>query len=402
MTKKTTVNIEHHDRLTQILAEEIRKVSKRKKKPIESMSREFFLSNRKSRVENLGFVHKYWGPIKAQAMGKDAPPVEPIPEQHAVHGVSSYFGPLGDLKGQWVKTQKVKESSEDALVRLLEDLPKRVPARKGNIPLSKASKSDDLLACYVLGDPHLGLLAWKPESGASFDLQIAEKLMCTAVRDLVLRGPRTRKAMLISLGDLFHADNSQQHTTRGSHSLDVDGRMSKVLAVGMTIITTMIDALLEHHEEVEVDCIQGNHDQYTSLVFSIALNSYYRNEPRIKIPVNPAARHYHRFENNLIGCVHGDRNKLETLGEIMATEESKAWGATEHRTWFVGHVHHSQVKELRGCTVETFRTLAARDSWHAGQGYNAQRDIRRIVYHAQYGEISREVAGLQYLESLVP
>lgn len=404
--KNTARDIAAHQKRLAELADRIKAfATMRNTSPVNVRRSEYEEGDRAWLLETTStfFARSYWGAAKEIATGGavEAPPLDAIPAGHKVKGVSSLIGADGALKAQWVKTAEVRESSEEMIARLFEELPRRVPVKRGKVEAPASAGSADLLACYILGDPHLGLLAWKPESGASFDLQIAERLMCSAVRDLVLRGPRTKKAMLVSLGDLFHADNSANHTTRGDHTLDVDGRMSKVLSVGMTIITTMIDALLEHHEEVEVDCIQGNHDQYTSLVFSIALSSYYRNEPRIKIPVNPASRHYHQFGNNLIGCVHGDRNKLETLGEIMATEEPKAWGSTEHRVWFVGHVHHSQVKELRGCTVETFRTLAARDSWHAGQGYSSQRDIRRVVYHAQYGEVSREVAGLQYLESLV-
>lgn len=405
--KREPVDIAAHEKRLHELAERIAAFAARLNTPTESVRRPAFEEGDRAwllETQSTFFARSFWGPAKEIATrGKvEAPPLDAIPAGHRVKGVSTLIGKDGGVKQQWVKTQNVEDTREEVLAQLFEALPKRVPPREGRLPAPVPAGSADLLACYILGDPHLGLLAWKPESGASFDLQIAERLMCTAVRDLVLRGPRTKKAMLVSLGDLFHADNSANHTTRGDHTLDVDGRMSKVLSVGMTIITTMIDALLEHHEEVEVDCIQGNHDQYTSLVFAIALSSYYRNEPRITIPVNPASRHYHLFGNNLIGCVHGDRNKLESLGEIMAAEEPKAWGSTEHRAWFVGHVHHSQVKELRGCTVETFRTLAARDSWHAGQGYSAQRDIRRIVYHKRFGEVSREVAGLQYLESLMP
>jgi hypothetical protein len=47
------------------------------------------------------------------------------------------------------------------------------------------------------------------------------------------------------------------------------------------------------------------------------------------------------------------------------------------------------VKEYRGGVVEYFRTLAARDAWHAGQGYRAGRDMRLIVMHKDYGEVER-------------
>jgi hypothetical protein len=39
--------------------------------------------------------------------------------------------------------------------------------------------------------------------------------------------------------------------------------------------------------------------------------------------------------------------------------------------------------------VEAFRTLAARDAWHAGQGYRAGRDMRLLVHHKDFGEVER-------------
>ena len=54
-----------------------------------------------------------------------------------------------------------------------------------------------------------------------------------------------------------------------------------------------------------------------------------------------------------------------------------------------GHVHHQDIKEYRGGVVEYFRTLAARDAWHAGQGYRAGRDMRLIVLHKDHGEVER-------------
>jgi hypothetical protein len=65
------------------------------------------------------------------------------------------------------------------------------------------------------------------------------------------------------------------------------------------------------------------------------------------------------------------------------------WGASTHRYWYVGHVHHKDVKEYPGCIVEYVRTLAARDAWHQGQGYRAGRDMQLIVHHREHGEIER-------------
>jgi hypothetical protein len=39
--------------------------------------------------------------------------------------------------------------------------------------------------------------------------------------------------------------------------------------------------------------------------------------------------------------------------------------------------------------VETFRTLAAKDAWHAGKGYRSGRDMYAITHHINHGEIMR-------------
>lgn len=318
---------------------------------------------------------------------------------HRVDAVST-FRRTEDGNPQWVKTKAIREAPEDVLARLLRDLPAQVPVREHTTPEPQGTR-DDLLAVYPLGDPHVGLMAWAPETGADFDLKICEDLMVRAMRDLVLRGPRARKALILNLGDFYHADNQSGHTTKGDHSLDLDGRAPRVLAIGMRIMTTLIDTALEHHAEVTVDNRIGNHDGHTSLMLSIALAAHYRNEPRLTVPATVAHRAYYEWGTNLIGVTHGDRAKGAKLGSIMAAEQPEAWGRTNERRWFCGHVHHRTAEDADGgVLVETYRTLAARDSWHAAQGYVSGRDMHRIVIHRAYGEQGREIVNVAKLLGL--
>lgn len=315
---------------------------------------------------------------------------------HRIDRVST-FRRTRDGNPEWIKTVAIATEAEDVLTRLLRDLPSQVPVREHTTPEPQGT-ADDLLAVYPLGDPHVGLLAWAPESGADFDLRICEDLMTRAMRDLVLRGPRARKALILNLGDYFHADTQGGHTTKGDHSLDLDGRSPRVLAVGMRIMTTLIDAALEHHAEVTVDNRIGNHDGHTSLMLSIALQAHYRNEPRLTVPATVSHRAYYEFGRNLIGATHGDRAKGDRLGPLMAAEMPEAWGRTIFRRWFCGHVHHRQAFDAPGeVLIETYRTLAARDSWHAAQGYDASRDMQRIVIHREHGEQGREFVNVARL-----
>lgn len=336
-----------------------------------------------------------WGALVAEALSQTTVPVLPV--RHRLKGVSSLVDPDGTVRAQWVKTAAEVETREAVLERLLVELPTKVPVRRGRVARPKGPASDELLAVYPLGDPHVGLLAWQPESGADFDLKICEQLLTDAMRNLVLRGPRTKRALILNLGDYLHFDGVSHHTTKGDHALDVDGRTAKVLAIGLRIFTTLIDAALEHHDHVDVDCRIGNHDGYTSIMLALALAAFYRNEPRVSVPATIAHRSYHVHGACLIGTTHGDRAKPEALAEIMAAERPEEWGRTRHRFWYVGHVHHQVVKEHRGCRVESFRTLAARDSWHAAQGYVSGRDMHRITLHTEHGEISREIVNVDAL-----
>lgn len=328
---------------------------------------------------------------------KDQPP---IPVGFEVQGVSTLVPTVDGV--QWIKAYRGKETREQTLARLLANLPETVPARVGKIPLGTwqdEPRTTDLVSVYPMGDPHFGMLASARECGEAWDLEIAERINRRAIEDLVVRGPRSEVALLINLGDFFHSDTPHGTTTKGTR-LDVDGRWSKTLEVGMRSITHMIDCLLVHHPRVIVDCQIGNHDEHSSIMLAIGLRAHYRNEPRIDVKVDPNPFHFFRFGNVLLGSTHGDGCKHADLPEIMAVD-SPDWSACEHRHWWIGHVHHKSLiqKDLRGCTVESVRTLAARDAWHHRSGYRSPRDMQRIVYHRKFGEVSRETASAGYLES---
>lgn len=314
----------------------------------------------------------------------------------AVKGTSTYYDEDGKVRGQWVKTTQDKAEMAELLKEFALGLAEEV---KGLAPLTKppAATDDDLLSVYPMGDPHVGMMAWWEETGNNFNLKIAERLTCAAVDRLVSSAPASRRALLLNLGDMFHADN-QSNVTRSGHQLDVDGRWKKVLQVGLRAMVHCIRRLLEKHAEVLVRINSGNHDGHTSYALALMLDCYFHGEPRVIIDLSPAATWYLHFGNNLIGSTHGDTIKGKDMMGVMAADKAAEWGQTRHRYWYVGHVHHQDVKEYPGGVVEYFRTLAARDAWHAGQGYRAGRDMRLIVLHREHGEIERHRCDIAMLD----
>lgn len=304
----------------------------------------------------------------------------------------------GEIVQEWVKVAKSKEDGHAAFLEALAGL----DAKWDKPPAIKKPRSllsDDLLTVIPLGDPHIGLLSWGHETGQDFDLHIAETNLISAVDHLVSLAPRAKRALLINLGDFFHADNSSNQTTHGTR-VDVDGRWSKVLRVGIRIMRRAIEKLLETHEEVTVICEIGNHDTHSAVMLALALEQFYEHEPRVTIDTSPAKFHWYRFGRNLLGVTHGDTAKMKDLPAIMACDRAEDWGQTTYRYFYTGHLHHDKTIEYPGVIVETFRTLAPADAWHKGQGYRSGQDLKLDVIHKEYGRINRHTVGIRQLWDL--
>ena len=255
-------------------------------------------------------------------------------------------------------------------------------------------RDEDLLNVFPIGDAHIGMLSWAAETGNNFDLKIAEQNLFAAIDRLVAVAPAARQALVVNLGDFVHADGKGNTTTKGT-PVDVDGRWAKIISVAIRVLRRIVARCLEKHDEVRLINEIGNHDANTSVFLALCLQQFYETEPRVSIDTSPSKFHWHRFGKNLIGVTHGDTTKYKDLPGIMACDRAQDWGETLHRKWLCGHVHHDQLKELHGCTVETFRTLAPGDAWHSGQGYRSGRDSKLIVLHREHGEIERHTMGIQ-------
>lgn len=321
--------------------------------------------------------------------------VKSTPEGYHVKGVSTLYDAEGNVRQQWVKTKRDEEERYQQLLDAMSTIADRWEGMSDPVP-APAFSDDDLLACYPIGDAHISMLSWEPETGNNFDLKIAEHTLYSAVDQLVELAPPAKHGLVVNVGDFFHADNRGSTTTAGT-PVDSDGRWPKVLSVGIRLMRRVIDRALTKHEHVTVISEIGNHDWHTSIMLAICLAQYYEREPRVTIDTSPAKYHWYRFGQNLIGTTHGDTVKLMALGEIMACDRSKDWGETKHRYWLTGHIHHDTLKELRGCTVESFRTLAPADAWHSGQGYRSGRDMKVLVFHREYGQINRHVVGINQI-----
>lgn len=322
--------------------------------------------------------------------------VRSAPAGYRLRGVSTLVDSTGNAVMQWVKTSK---ETEDAYA-LLKEFKALVGAAQlplaPAIPMPAPVKSD-LMALIPMGDPHFGLMSWPDETGQDSTLALAERNHVAAVDRLVGLGPEAEQALLITVGDTFHADNYEARTARSGHALDVDSRWPKVLRVTIGAFIRMIDRLREKYGIVSAWILPGNHDDHSSIMLAMCLEAYYRADPRVRISTQPGMFQYMEFGRCLIGSTHGHTVKAAELPSIMAVDQVEAWGRTQFRYFYTGHFHHEIKREFRGCIVETMRTLAARDAWHAGQGYRSGRSMVLDVLHKERGRIRRDEVGIEDL-----
>ncbi|WP_057659297.1 hypothetical protein [Pseudoxanthomonas dokdonensis] len=314
-----------------------------------------------------------------------------------VKGTSTLYRDDGSIAAQWVKTTQDAEAMREALkvacAAMAEDLPRVAPMQTAGKVWDKR-----LMACYPIGDAHIGMLSWPLETGEEWDLAIAERIQCGAMAALVEAAPKTDKAVIVNLGDWFHYDSIEPVTSRSGHVLDSDGRYAKMIGVGIKVIRQCITSALAKHRQVHVINVIGNHDDTGALWLSAALAHVYESEPRVSIEQSPAPFTYFRHGKTLVGCHHGNTCKPDKLPGVMAADRPIDWGATEHRYWWLGHVHHQSVKEYPGVSVETFGTLAAKDAYATAGGWRAARNMKCIVLHDEHGEVARHAVSPAMLE----
>jgi hypothetical protein len=248
----------------------------------------------------------------------------------------------------------------------------------------------DYCAQYLVGDHHFGMLADSDTKfdDADWDVKIATKVLIDAVDRLSSRVGNAHTAVLVNVGDLFHANSGDNKTTAGT-PVDVDTRIGKTFKLAGRLFQTIIDKMLEVHKEVVVINVRGNHDSDMACHLSSCLDLLYDREPRVNVLKNYSKFLHWEWENNLFVYHHGDRVKHEQILQAVVTNLDEEWSRCKHRYCHMGHIHHQMSKEVGTMLFEHFSSLTSTDQWHSDSGYQANRSMTAIVYHKKNGEDSR-------------
>lgn len=249
-----------------------------------------------------------------------------------------------------------------------------------------------------LWDCHFGKLAWEPEVGQNYDLKIADRIFRNAVDDLLdlSAGFEIDRVCLPIGNDFFHIDNRNGTTTAGTPQ-DVDGRYAKIYETGFAAVVWAVERLMAV-ANVDVLWIPGNHDTTISYHLAHGLKTWFRNTEAVQVDCSPKHRKYLRYGTCLLGYTHGDKEKVQGLPTLMATEDREAWGETTCHEWRIGHTHKSKqittvpVDTHDGVVIRTMRSLSAIDAWHYSKGYGGPRSAEAYLLSREHGYVGHFVA----------
>ena len=311
----------------------------------------------------------------------------PVPAGYHVRGVSTYYDEDGKARGQWVKSAIDQDAQEEifraACKAMAEELKPLRPAK----PPSHVQ--EHLATLYTLTDSHVGMLSWGQETGADWDLEIAERILVGCFNQMVSAAPWSEVGFVSQLGDFLHQDSMEAVTPASRHLLDSDGRFSKVVATAIRILRRVVDLTLVKHGKVIVLMAEGNHDTSSSIWLREMFKALYEQEPRVTVIDSPLPYYVYQHGKTMLGFHHGHLRKNEQLPLLFASQFPQVWGNTSKRYVHTGHRHHVEEKEHSGVTVIQHPTLAARDAYAARGGWIAERQVRAISYHAEHGEVAR-------------
>ena len=233
-----------------------------------------------------------------------------------------------------------------------------------------------------IADLHCGLLAWRYESGADYDLHICAEKFLSGIDDIVSRsnGRVFKQIYLCTLGDVLHVDNMASTTTKGTVQQS-DGRITKIIEFAYDTMNTALEKLKTLNAPISYVYLCGNHD--TAMGFCLAKMLQMTN-PDVDFDVRPNPQKAIHFGKCLVGLTHGDMPK-SNKGAWMLNDYRREYGESDFVEEHSGHIHTEEVKMYNGVVVRSVMAQCGNSYWEHQQGYRSQRGIQSFVWNEETG-----------------
>ncbi len=294
--------------------------------------------------------------------------------------------PLYQIK-VWLRRKVVEQRIQTLMEGMLEKFVNAAPIRP---PLARLSSCKGLLE-ISLADIHLGKFSWQPETGHTYNADVAEKVFLEAVEDLISKssGLPIGRVLFVCGNDFLNTDHLGRTTTAGTPQDDML-RYQESFLRGRQLLVGAIERLRQL-APVQVIMVSGNHDTQRIYYLGDVLEAWFRNTADVEVDNSPRSRKYFQFERNLIGFTHGNNEKHCDLPLLMATEAPDGWAQSRHREFHLGHFHSRKNKmfvpsyDRGGVMVRLLPSLCPPDAWHAIMGYSSKLAAEAYFWDAEEG-----------------
>lgn len=310
-----------------------------------------------------------------------------MPAGQAIKGISALVDPDGREIIKWIKAsadaQAQRAAFEAAVAAFADALPRAEPV---TAPTETAA---DLLNLYAVTDAHFGMLSWREETGADWDLDIAEKLLLDWFAAAIDLAPPAETAIFAQIGDLLHYDGFESKTPTSGHILDADSRLPKVIRVVIRTLRRVVGMLLAKHAHVHIIMADANHDPASEAWLREMFAAFYDEEPRVTVDSSSSTYYGYRHGDVSLFVHHGHRRKVGNVDSVFAGKFREMYGATKFSYAHLGHLHSDELKSTNLMKVERHETLAAPDAYAANGGWLSGRSAKVITYSKKHGEVAR-------------
>jgi len=262
----------------------------------------------------------------------------------------------------------VPEKEEFSLTKLIETM----PTFQFSHYKPKFNIDGEICLETAVLDAHVGKLAWLYETSyRNYDTNIAlEDYKYALDQHLIWANPFKPTIIEYILGqDFFHVDNMSSHTTGGEHTLDVDGRLTKITSKAVEIVLKNIYECRKM-APVKVRWIPGNHDFYASFALAYIIKEHFRKDKFVTVDLGDSSRKATLWGNLLVGWTHRIVGKHNTWGNELAQMFPELWGKSKFREWHHGDQHKKQDVKLvptftsGGVLCRQLTALSPVDKWH--------------------------------------
>ncbi len=225
-------------------------------------------------------------------------------------------------------------------------------------------------------DAHFGKLAAEFETGyRNYDLKIAAKDYKYGYQNLINWSlPFQAEKAFVPIGqDIFHIDNMAGKTTRGEHTMDVDGRVTKVAEVVLEVMLQMIYELRRLHP-VKIIWSPGNHDYFASYMLCMTIKEHFKNDDFVEVDLSQkkVGKNIHKCElwgKTLVGFTHRIVNRHALWVNELAQSFPNEWSKSVFREWHYGDQHkkktiHVSTETVGGVNLRQLTALSPVDKWH--------------------------------------